>query len=57
MCVAGVGRGSQPADERVGDQLDGVADQSARHVAQHPAQGRPARVQGRQVSSPALRRN
>ena len=49
-CVAGAWRRSQSADERLSDQLDGVADQSARHVAQHSAQGRPARVQNRQVS-------
>jgi len=47
--VVGAGCRTQSADERLGDQLDGVSDQSSWHVTQHPAQGRPARVQGRQV--------
>jgi len=49
-CVAGARCWSQSADERVSNEPDGVTDQSTRHVAQHAAQGRPARVQGRQVS-------
>ena len=49
-CVAGAWRRSQSAHERLRDKLDGVTDQSSRHVTQHAAQGRPARVQGGQVS-------